>query len=90
MPHVPEGAKRIDDDFAFNWSNGVFGNFSRDYNQISEKTASVMWMMYCRDSYTEENGCRSVNYRLDHNLLTLAAFFKELANPRIVSKKNGK
>lgn len=59
----------------------------QDYESINVNTVSMIWVLYCRDSFHVKTGCRSVHYRGEISLLTLANFFKFLSWPRVTYRK---
>ncbi|XP_076464641.1 thioredoxin domain-containing protein 16-like [Babylonia areolata] len=58
----------------------------QDADLLTDKTAGMIWVLYCQEFYDTTSGCRSVNYRGRLNLMDLAAFFKQLEWPRVVYK----
>nr|KAG5712816.1 hypothetical protein BaRGS_007413 [Batillaria attramentaria] len=55
----------------------------QDSGRITPRSVCAMWVLYCRERYDAENGCRSVNYRGEFNLLELANFLRALSLPRV-------
>ncbi|KAK7104825.1 thioredoxin domain-containing protein 16-like [Littorina saxatilis] len=59
----------------------------QDAELVSENSVVAMWVLYCREKYSAATGCRSVNYRGEFNLLSLATFFRQLNWPKVAEFK---